>query len=477
MIMGLKEKLTNWDERGATGRVLWVVFFIYSALMATFIQLVLPYLIPQFHLGHGLFVLDSTGFHEAAANQAAKMMEKGWSTWQLRPEGHYPGGVASIFYYLWDPEPYSFIPFSAALHATAGHLVYFLLSSFMQNRWTAASGAAFFVLNPASMEWVAQIHRDGTFIVGVLMVLAAWLMLFKTVKANKWQGFLSSFLVNGLGLFCILIARPYWIQVALVACLILYMIILLSWTPFLLRNYLHAPHHIAAVFLGCLMLILQFLLVQEIYSAPSPSPSMEASHRRSVGLSIEEQFLQRQTMPGQDFQAKEWVNSPFIPKFIETKLYGLSSVRKALSSLGGNTLIDPEAQLISTGSYLMYFPRAVQIGLLSPFPSLWTGTGSTPAMTLARNIMGIVTCFSYVCLVFFIWSLWANRKSMELWLIVLYSTFGLVVFTYAYCNIGTLLRLRYGFFMMITGIGFAFAVQKLIESRQKNTNAVIKKGS
>ena len=119
---------------------LWIIFFIYTSLMATIIQLVLPQVFPKVFLAHGLFVPDSTGFHQIAARKALEIAEKGWVAWELRPQiqypagvPQYPAGVASIFYYLWKPEPYSMIPFNAALHATAGCIVFFLLTSFMSS--------------------------------------------------------------------------------------------------------------------------------------------------------------------------------------------------------------------------------------------------------------------------------------------------------------------------------------------------------
>ncbi|MBU4258593.1 MAG: hypothetical protein KKH45_04310, partial [Proteobacteria bacterium] len=163
----------------------------------------------------------------------------------------------------------------------------------------------------------------------------------------------------------------------------------------------------------------------------------------------------------------EWVRTSFLPDFIENKLYSVWRYRTNVVRTGGNTVIDPYISLNSAGAFIPYFPRALQIGFLSPFPSEWFRTGSTPATTIGKRAIGGVMIFFYICLAFFIWGLWEYRKSLEFWIITIHSTFGIIVFTYVYPNVGSLSRMRYGFYMVIIGMGVAFAVQKLIESRQK----------
>jgi len=159
----------------------------------------------------------------------------------------------------------------------------------------------------------------------------------------------------------------------------------------------------------------------------------------------------------------EWARTPFLPDFIEKKLYGVWCYRTKVVGTGGNTVIDRYISLNSAGAFIPYFPRALQIGFLSPFPSEWFRPGSSTATTIGKRVIGGVMIFFYICLAFFIWGLWEYRKSPGFWIITFNSTFGIIVFTYLYPNVGSLSRMRYGFYMVIVGIGFAFAVQKLIE--------------
>lgn len=534
--------------------------------MAIIIQFILPQVFPKVFLVDGLFVPDSTGFHQIAGRKAIEIAEKGWEAWELRPRGQYPAGVASIIYYLWKPEPYSMIPFNAAIHATAGCLIFFLLTSFMKNRFVAACGATLFIINPASLEWTAQIHRDGTYILGNLLILTAWLLLIKGVMQKKWQNILYSLIMTLSGSFLIWAPRPYWNQVVLVSCILSFALILFYWIFNFRKLSFSLRWLTAAVVTGCIMLLVQLpftdtpfahdiksqenikrqeeaanlpmnLALIEIEKeivlmkkatditkttdmAKSIAAKLEKIHNDLTQWQIKQDALynnlcqfasgsnlmtikykvKKRGLPEENYgqlpwseleerlrvllqwekelkkwqmvleqkreSILEWVRTPFLPDFVENKLYVAWQYRKGVVRTGGNTVIDPHISLNSAGAFIRYFPRVLQVGFLSPFPSEWFKTGSTPATTIGKRIMGGIMIFFYICLAFFIWSLWEYRKSLEFWIITLNSTFGLIVFTYVYPNVGSLSRMRYGFYMVIIGIGFAFAVQKLIELRE-----------
>jgi len=571
--------LTTWWS-------LWIIFFLYTSFMAIIVQLVLPQVFPNIYLTKGLFVPDSTGFHQIAAQKAIEIAEKGWGAWELRPQRHYPVGITSIFYYLWVPEPYSMIPYNAVLHATAGCLVFFLLTSFIKNRLVAACGATLFIINPASLEWTAQIHRDGTYILGNLLILTAWLLLIKGVMQKKWQNFPYAFILTLSGSFLIWATRPYWNHVALLSSILSFALILFYWVFNFRKLSFSLRWLTAAVVTGCIMLLFQrpFLdatimptsiksqesikmqkweansltslalieIEKEITSVTKAMAKAEDTTKvmsvtkakftlQSIAARIEKTHndltkwqtkqdasynnlrrfmlesdligikkeVNKREVPAENYaqlslagleerlqllfqwdrelkkkhvmlqQKKksrfEWIRTPYLPAFIENKLYGAMGYRNGSVSSGGNTVIDRHISLNSAGAFIRYFPRALQIGFLSPFPSEWFRTGSTPATTIGKRVIGGGMILFYICLPFFIWGLWEYRKSLESWIITLNSTLGIIVFTYVYPNIGTLSRLRYGFYMVIIAMGFAFAVQKLIELGQKTTIPILEK--
>jgi hypothetical protein len=206
-----------------------VITFIYTLCASSFIQLyVIQVLFPQFNLIDGIAVFDSQGFDQIAKTKAIEISEKGWGAWELRPNGNTgnagqsPSGIASFFYILWTPKPYVMLPFNATVHALSGCLVAWILRQFFS--WKPAIfGGALFVLNPAAMEWLAQIHRDGIFILGNLMVLASLFHLFKILEAGKMSNMVWSMFLGMSGTLLVWVARPYWVQV-LITTIILCMI-------------------------------------------------------------------------------------------------------------------------------------------------------------------------------------------------------------------------------------------------------------
>jgi hypothetical protein len=65
---------------------LWLVFFAYAAGVAAFVQLILlPFIFPAWHSGHGLLAGgDWPWFHQIAAELAEKIQVQGWSAWLAR---------------------------------------------------------------------------------------------------------------------------------------------------------------------------------------------------------------------------------------------------------------------------------------------------------------------------------------------------------------------------------------------------------
>ncbi len=441
---------------------MWLVFFLYTAAAGAFVQLVLlPFLLPGMHYGHGLFVPDSTGFHQVAKQQAAAMMKYGWKAWQLRPNNFYPAGIASIFYYLWYPEPISLIPFNAVLHATAGCLVFFLLFSFVQDRIAAFGGAALFVLNPASLEWTSQIHRDGTFILGNLLVLSAWLLVLKGIDEEKWRKFIYSVFIFFIGASLMSVVRPYWGQVVEVACACLTAVIFFQLIVSLGKDASKKIHHVAAVLVVSFMLVMQIVLAEK--NKVEFAPPVIQAWDDAVAMMAQK---------GKQHEI-EWRFSPFIPRYIESKLYILAQVRWAAATMGGGSLIDPEVEFESSNDFLLYLPRSLEVGFLSPFPSMCFSPGKTAGTTAGRVVLGILTMFFYICIAFFVRSLRMYWKNRNFWLVVLYSIFGVLVFTYTYPNVGVLNRLRYCFYMTIVSAGFAVMTERFMKSRESRRRDIV----
>lgn len=160
-----------------------------------------------------------------------------------------------------------------------------------------------------------------------------------------------------------------------------------------------------------------------------------------------------------------WNRTAWVPEVLEKKLFQISVARRAAITIKGNTLVDADVELDSAKAFAEYLPRAFQLGLLSPLPEFWRGEGSTPAMTVARKIMGGVTSIFYVCLVGLLAGIAIFRKNLSFWIILSFCLLGILVYAFTMPNVGSLMRYRYGFYMVLISFGAASIAELMLNWR------------
>jgi len=156
-----------------------------------------------------------------------------------------------------------------------------------------------------------------------------------------------------------------------------------------------------------------------------------------------------------------WNFSGWALDSIERKLYQLSSVRRNIILIGGRTSVDEDVNLVSVSDFIIYTPRAFQLGFLGPLPRFWSGEGSSTAMTMARKIVGVTTIFYYICLVGLITSIQMFRRNPAFLAIMVICIFAILIYAYSHPNTGAFLRYRFGFYMLLVSFGLAHIVQTL----------------
>ena len=138
---------------------------------------------------------------------------------------------------------------------------------------------------------------------------------------------------------------------------------------------------------------------------------------------------------------------------------GYLSVEKARS------IIDQDIEFHDAADLVAYIPRAIQIGLLAPFPRLWFEPGSTPASTAMRRISMVEMSVVYGALVFLPFALWRWRHRVEMWVAVIFCGSLILVYAMGTPNVGTLYRVRYAYLMLFVALGVLAAVSLWRERR------------
>ena len=174
------EKIINYLSTYNLTKV-WFIFFLYSLGISVTVQfLILPILLPQFHMGHGLLDGgDWTFYHSLAVDLSNKIKEHGWHFWQLKPNGFGLIGFISAIYSITGIfEPYVLIPFFSLLHSLGAICIVLLIEKLDFNRGVSFLSAIPFLIFPSSLLWVSQILKDVFTISGTLIILLAltWIL-------------------------------------------------------------------------------------------------------------------------------------------------------------------------------------------------------------------------------------------------------------------------------------------------------------
>jgi hypothetical protein len=432
-------------QRPAT--VFWVAVFLYAALTAVLVQtVVLPHWVPWWHAGHGLLAgLDSVAYHEEAVAAATGIRERGWTAWTLRPEGHLSSGVASALYALTVPEPWVFIPVSAALHASAAVTLLRILEIFAPVR-VAVLGILPFVLFPSALTWYTQIQRDGFAVLGLLLVALGWARVARATReptAGLGRGLLP--LVAGEGV--VWLARPYLVHVLLpvgVSLAVLVTGMVLAGALRRRRTARTTGRAVVRTWVAALA-VWPFVSLSGQRLPEPPPPSLLAPLRGQRPLG---------PPPPPRGQAYAWTWSHWMPRVIDRRLGGFAKARQAFfqqyPQAGSN--MDPDVTLTRAGEVLAYVPRALQVTLFAPFPSQWTG-GVTPGATVMRRVAGAEMLVFYLAVAALPWGLWRWRDRVELHVLALYCLGMMLVYALAIPNVGALYRFRYPFATLLIGLG------------------------
>ena len=431
---------------------LWIALFVYAASVAAAVQLVvLPELLPTWHAGDGLAVGgDWVYFHRLAVSLAQQIRASGWSAWELRPEGQAPAGIAAAVYALTVQQPWTIIPVSAALFATACLTLLQIVRALAPSWRVAALCSLPFALYPSAMLLYAQIHKDVYAGAGVLLFLCG---LVSMVRAVPWQAGATRLLGPILcllgGMVLVWVVRPYEVLMmqGVVVVLAPVIVALHLWRG--RRGILSWRRAVLAVLVTCVVPLAMGPFTQEPLPArgsavPSPPPVAAPTQVPTV-----------ESPPSVAEEALALVARAVAP--VERKAETLAVLRNQFLDAYGDSaaLIDGNVRLRAGQDVVGYLPRAAEIALLAPFPDQWLAAGSLQPNTLMRRVSALEMIGVYLSLPFALYALIRWRRRIEIWVIWGFCLGMMLVYAVATPNVGSLYRARYPFLMTLVAVGLA----------------------
>ena len=450
----------------------WLCIFVYATLTALLLQcVILPQLVPGLHAGNGLIAGgDWVGFHRFAKELAEKISLQGWSVWELRYERQAPVGIAAAIYVFAGPHPWALIPLNAAVHATTAILIILMVVRSVPGlRYSVLCVLPFIVL-PSSLIWYSQIHKDGTFFLGMCLCLYGWILLSRTGLSRK-------FLANTCGaVFCVFagcfliwLMRPYGIKLMQGAGVFLALVLLPTFGVRAMRRKIPS---FQAVLAALIVVILPLAMGIFKDRASIDEVSMVSNAMMAPRTDEEDKLGGIEKVRG-SFASKvqnvlsvlHWRKTTWLPDAIDNGFLTLSIVRYGYGGSKGGSNIDDNVMFPDASAFARYLPRAIQIGFAAPFPTSWFGLDSPKSSLAVKTISFVEMMVVYASLPFMVYLLWKRRKNIELWLIVSFCTAFILLYAYITPNIGSLHRSRHGFLMILVALGVAGAITFLKRNR------------
>jgi len=425
--------------------LLFLGFFCFSLFAAAMLRCVLiPRFMPSRQDGNGLLLLtDSTNYHLAAITMSEKMRLEGWSAWQLRPDplGGIPVSFSAVLYYFFGSGPWAVLIFNALIHAFTGMVLFWIFGMLDFGSSISLGLAWAFIVCPSTYGWVSQILRDGYVSLGFYLILGGWIQLFLEkfeYKARVRSALLALFAGVTLTWLARDLFLPIYLGLGILAALppLFY-----AWTRVAQRSgFFREALTLSATFLIFITLHVYFISIK-IEGRSTDSSS----------------FTQGSALAERSFE--KWQMTPGLPSNLERIFFRISekrdSIRRGYEENPGASYLDQEISFQSAGEVLVYLPRALQIGLLAPFPSDWFSPSTESKwrrlLVIPEMIMVYLALFGLVFL----------RRKFTNWshlILVIFCSPVLVMIALTVNNLGALYRYRFPYWFLIAALGVgAFA--------------------
>ena len=430
----------------------WVLFALAAAwalLVTWFVQLyLLSGPLVNWSAGEGMLAgHDITNFHAVAQAKAAEIAENGWSAWELRPHDWGVSGLLSAWYAITAPKLWLWAPLQALLFGFAAVLMRELILKVFDSPRIAGSAVIIVLLLPGAALLYVYPHRDFFVFLGFLLVLYGSLQLMQLSTMGYYETFARlaiSISIILLGFFCAIAVRQVAAQIFMGLSFIL--VLVAVGAMFAKPGRSSGLSVISLVFAMLLMGLVTFSGTgpREFHAEPGWTDPKDA-------------VAEVEATPSQ-----RWAATPGVPLVIDQQFENLAAARDRVIRIDGHGLsaIDLDITFRSIADFIVYLPRAAQIGLLAPFPKDWLPHPDTrPHRNVERVLMGAEMMVVYALLPFLLLACWRYRQRLALWVIALPAISWIMLYALTVPVVGTLVRYRYGPLLLLLAVALAMLLK------------------
>ena len=374
------------------------------------------------------FALDSASYREQAAYMATMLRAgnfRGWLDYRA-PLATFHSRLYSIAFALlgWllgegvlAAEPINLFFYLAMLVLT------YLLGTAVFSPAVGRLTATIVALWPSLLMFTTQFMRDPLFISAFLLLLLSLVVIL----SNKETSFKKVLAYTGSGcaaLFLILLARSTMWEI--IGATVVLCAVFLVLSQVILRRF--EPIKMTAVLLLCVAVV----VLPKIFEGRRVADLFDRATSTNTTLQTS---VQGASPWARTAMQVGWARDRFINRY---------------ATAGSN--LDTDVKLQTLGDLIRYSPRAVEIGLLAPFPSMWFRVGQRVGLT-GRLWIGAEMAAFYLLLILACVTLVRERRRLVVWFLFSTVVLACMVLAYVIINVGALYRIRYPYFIPIILLG------------------------
>ncbi|MDO8348215.1 MAG: hypothetical protein Q7S85_10000 [Rugosibacter sp.] len=450
--------MSRRQKFSALGWIFIGVFIYALSAMAVSRELVIPRFFPAAVEGH--IPGDPYYYHLLAMNKAGKIETEGIQEFELRPTGQGSAGVASLAYLVYE-NPYGIVLINAFLHGISAVAMAMLLLKWFPLR-TAIIAIVPLAISPYMMIWFSQVNKDSFAVVGALLFMYGLMQLVSADEKSLLRSGWISLLAMVAGMAFLWVVRPYVNQILLpIVAMVLVLVLLLrtigSYRPLGREGVVFSIY-------GVFVLVCLGILGQGAASDKTLR-SFDSYVSESKTGTVSANCLEK-------IDIHNWRNAQFLPDYVDNKLKAMMGQRCLIFTVLETqnnpatlrSIIDSDRLPGGSPEALYYLPRAVLLGVLSPWPEDW-GYIFSNGPSFFYTIVPLEALLLYAGLVSLCFWLWRTRE----WSILIpvgMSVGVMSIYAMATPFLGALYRYRYPWWMLLICLGSAASLE-LIRSTSR----------
>ncbi len=427
--------------------------FLFHILLATLLDWIAnsSYL-SSLHNGQGFwkFSIDATKYHKEALDLLVNIEDGKWNEWLEAYPDHKHVKLISLVYWLFGSHPLSFEIVNAATWVLTVVLIY-LISYHVFNKNTIVSIiSSLYMFFPSILISSTQLTRDQFYILGLCLIIYGFVVIY--IRNYLWKWVLPIM----IGYILILWMRPYIIPI--------FLLVFIPWIIINLwkRNISIFPVIFIVGFCS-IVTINDSNILKSLYTPPSVQSNYLEDYKtqntsvptlnQDTDKSKEDTDKSKEDTDKSKEYVRHWMLR-WLDANIATKI---ENMRSGFLSGGYDSAmesgVDIDTKYFLIEDVLLHFPRAAQVGFLSPFYSDWISVGQQTGR-IGRAVSGMETMVMYFIFIGFLWVIFFERRKIHsLVPMLLFSGFVVILLGYVVPNLGAIYRMRQGLFIPFYIVG------------------------